>query len=111
MLRWPLAFERRRAESTSGLSVQVAQSAAALRNEIGQWDSATPGDRSLEVRLRTEICQVDGGVRHALSQTESAILRELGNNRFDLLKWSFLFWIGQVVAMSAIMAAMLRIGR
>ena len=40
---------------------------------------------------------------------EVRILREVGTNRFELLKWSFLFWIGQVVTMSAIIAAMLRI--
>ena len=42
---------------------------------------------------------------------ELRIIREIGNSRFDLLKWTFAFGIGQVVAMSAIMAAMLRIVR
>ena len=42
---------------------------------------------------------------------EVRIIREIGNSRFDLLKWTFAFWIGQVVATSAIMAAMLRIVR
>jgi hypothetical protein len=81
-------FERRLAESSSALRVQIAQTEAALRQEIA----------SLEVRLRQEL----GGM-------EMRITREIASSRVELLKWSFLFWIGQVVAVSAVMAAMLRI--
>ena len=65
----------------------------------------------LEVRLRDELAHVDGRLRQDLSQMELRIIREIGNSRFDLLKWTFAFSIGQVVAMSAIMATMLRIVR
>ena len=65
----------------------------------------------LEVRLRDELAHVDGRLRQDLSQMELRIIREIGNSRFDLLKWVFAFSIRQVVAMSAIMAAMLRIVR
>ncbi len=94
-------FERRLAEVGSSLRVQVAQSEAAVRHEMGQ----------LEVRLREELGHVDGRLRQDLSQMEVRIIREIGNSRFDLLKWTFAFWIGQVVATSAIMAAMLRVVR
>jgi len=83
-------FERRLAESASSLCVQIAQSEAALRREIGQVD----------MRLRQD-----------LGQMEVRILREIANGRVDMLKWSFVFWIGQVVAVSAVMGAMLRIVR
>jgi hypothetical protein len=76
-------FERRLSES-------IAQSEAALRKEMGQ----------LEIRLRQE-----------LSQMEVRLVREIALSRADLLKWSFVFWIGQVVAVSAVMAAMLRVVR
>jgi hypothetical protein len=94
-------FERRLAEVGSSVAVQIAQSEAALRHEMCQ----------VEVRLRGELGHVDGRLREDLSQMELRIIREIGNSRFDLLKWTFAFWIGQVVAMSAIMAAMLRIVR
>ena len=126
-------FERRLAEENSTLRVQIAQSEAAVRNEISQVEGrqATIGQLEgrlgheigqvegrlrhemgqLEVRLRGEVGHVDGRLRQDLSQMELRIIREIGNSRFDLLKWTFAFWIGQVVAMSAIMAAMLRIVR
>jgi hypothetical protein len=94
-------FERRLAEEGSGLRVQIAHTEAALRKEISQ----------LEISFRRELGRVEGGLRQDFSQMEIRVLREVGNSRFELLKWSFLFWIGQVVTMSAIIAAMLRIIR
>ena len=41
--------------------------------------------------------------------TEMGKLRlDVAGLRFDLLKWSFLFWIGPVAAFTAILALMLR---
>jgi hypothetical protein len=76
-------FERRLAETASGLRVQIADSEARLRQELS----------GMEVRILREI------------------LREIAGSRVELLKWSFVFWIGQVVAVSAVMAAMLRVAR
>lgn len=40
---------------------------------------------------------------------EAAKLRvELAKDRFEVVKWMFLFWLGQVAAMSAIMTFLLR---
>ena len=83
-------FERRLAETGSALRVQIAQTEAAVRQEMA----------NLESRLRQEL----GGM-------EVRIMREIAISRVELLRWSFVFWIGQVVAVSAVMAAMLRIAR
>ena len=47
---------------------------------------------SFERRLATEI---------------SKLRLEIAELRFELLKWSFLFWIGQVAAVAGILALML----
>jgi hypothetical protein len=36
------------------------------------------------------------------------ILQELSNTRVDMLKWSFLFWIGQVAVLAGLLSLMLR---
>jgi hypothetical protein len=36
---------------------------------------------------------------------------EMAELRFELLKWSFLFWIGQLAAFTGVLALMLRAGR
>ena len=127
-------FERRLVHEASGLRVQIAQTEGALRTEIAQSESRLRSEiGQVEGRLRQELGQVEGrlrqeldkfdaglrqelgrgddGLREDLSQMEVRIVREAGNSRFELLKWSFGFWIGQVVTMSAIIAAMLRIIR
>lgn len=76
-------FERRLTETASGLRVQIAESETRLRQELS----------AMEVRIVREI------------------LSEVAGSRVELLKWSFVFWIGQVVAVSAVMAAMLRVAR
>ena len=107
-------FERRVVEGTRpsrqkavrGCGAKVAREGTAER--VGRWGRLRQEMGQLEVRLRGELGHVDGRLRQDLSQMELRITREIGNSRFDLLKWTFAFWIGQVVAMSAIMAAMLR---
>ena len=113
-------FERRLAEGHSALQVQLVQSEAALHSDIGQVEVRLRQEvgqvevrlrqemSQLEVRLREALGDVGGGLRRDLSEMEVRIIREIGTSRFDLIKWTFAFWIGQVVAMSAIMAAMLR---
>ena len=40
---------------------------------------------------------------------ETAKLRvELAKDRFEMVKWMFLFWLGQIAAMTAIMSFLLR---
>ena len=40
---------------------------------------------------------------------ETAKLRvELARDRFEVVKWMFLFWLGQIAAMTAIMSFLLR---
>lgn len=48
------------------------------------------------------------GVERRLRELEERFERRLSDLRFDLLKWSFLFWIGQLAAMTAILNLMLR---
>jgi hypothetical protein len=61
--------------------------------------------------LRVQVGQSETAIRGEMAQMEVRIVREIANCRGDLIKWSFLFWIGQVVAMSAVMGAMLRMIR
>ena len=81
-------FERRLTEEISAVRVGMAQYDAALRVEMGR----------LREELRAEIRQVEASLR-----------RETADLRFDLLKWSFAFWIGQVIAVAGIMGLMIRL--
>lgn len=79
-------FERRLVEETSKLRVELA---------------------GVEVRLTDRIAQSEAGLRHEISSLEVRMERAFGGLRSELLKWSFAFWLGQVIAMTAIMSALL----
>ena len=71
---------------------------AELRAEIGRSQS----------ELRQEMTTMDAGIRVALTDGLSTIRAEMSDLRVDVLRWSFLFWIGQVVATGTLLAFMLR---
>ena len=54
-----------------------------------------------EERLRRTIDEAEARFDHRLDA-------RMANLRFDLLKWNFLFWIGQLAAMTAILNLMLQ---
>ena len=73
-------FERRLVEEASGLRVQIARTEAVLRRDMAEMGA---------------------GIRQEMAQMGA-------NLRVDMLKWCFLFWIGQVLAISSIFGVMLR---
>ena len=80
-------FERRLTEEISGLRTELHDQTAGLRAEMRQESAA----------LRLEMH--DG---------LAAVRQEMHAMRADILKWSFLFWIGQVATMAALLSFMLR---
>jgi hypothetical protein len=62
---------------------------------------------SFERRLVEEISKV----RVDISRLEVVLRQDMATGRFELLKWCFLFWIGQVLAISGIVGVMLRLYR
>lgn len=78
-------FEKRLGHEVTGLG-------AALRKDMATLASELRGEmRELRGELRGEI------------KAESGLLRaEIANVRADILKWSFLFWVGQVAVVTAL---------
>src|SRR5437773_2253557 len=80
-------FERRLVEEIAGVRVEMARSEGRLREDIAKQGAA----------LQTEIVQQAAAVR-----------QEIARDRFELMKWSFLFWVGQVFAVVGLVGVMLR---
>ena len=70
----------------------------ALRGEI----------QASEARLRMDMTKLECGLRCDMSRMESGLRADMSKLETTLLKWSFLFWIGQVIAMSGVMSVLLR---
>ena len=69
-----------------------------LRSEIYRTQS----------ELRQEMARMDAGLRIALTEGLSKIRTDMSDMRVDVIRWSFLFWIGQFAATAALLGYMLR---
>ena len=131
-------FERRLLAETSDIRVAVAHSEAALRLEIaGLRGEMREGNASLrqemthshaslrqemteglaglrqEMRdgfsgLRQEMIATISGLRQEMTGADAALRQDMVAGRFELVKWCFAFWVGQVVAIAAVVGVMFR---
>lgn len=91
---------------------------APLREKLG--DAASDADGLVMMfaeayRIGTEqldrrIAEVSATFNRTLDEEMSKLRLEMAAMKFDLLKWNFVFWIGQLAAMTAILSLMLRGG-
>ena len=80
-------FERRLVEETSKLRVEMAHGFAAIRQE-----------------MRVEF----GAVRREMAQQGADLRQAMATDRFELLKWAFIFWMGQFFASASLMLVLIR---
>ena len=74
--------------------------------ERDDW-SADAVDRAtdrFERRLTEEVSGLKLEFRHELHDGLTAVRQELAKTRVEWLKWSFLFWIGQLTAIAGLLA-------
>ena len=60
-------------------------------------------------RFERRLTQEVSALRVEMHDGFAALRKEMSNQRAELLKWSFAFWIGQLAAMSGLLAFMLRV--
>jgi hypothetical protein len=127
-------FERRLVEEVAGVRVHIAQLGADLRQEMAgmrgdlRQDMATMGADirremvTMGADIRQEMATTGAELRHEMAALGTDVRREvvtmgadvrqeMATGRVDLFKWCFLFWVGQVLAISGIMGVMLRVLR
>jgi len=80
------------------LNIQVSeiQLFQMLREKIGEKEA-----QSLVEYVETKIEKEFDGKRDVLA-TKEDLAREIGNSKSEVIKWMFIFWVGQLAAMIAI---------
>jgi len=91
----------------SALSVRLGADAARglvdlLDIESRDWSNTV--FTALSERFERQMIEEGAKFRVELANLGSALRQEMARDRFELLKWMFVFWIGQLAAMSAIMS-------
>jgi len=70
-------------------------------------DVITACTERFERRLVEEV----SSLRVQIAQVETTLRGDMAAGRVEFIKWSFLFWVGQVLAISGILTVMLRLMR
>ena len=103
-MRVPVALQDRLGpEATFGLIEMFDSEMEREREQV----LSVAADR-FERRLTEEISTLRVEVGRELHEGLAGIRQELSAARVEMLKWSFLFWIGQVAAMAGLLSYMLR---
>lgn len=63
-------------------------------------------DQSTKVRV--EMVQGFAALRQEMTTGFAAFHQELADTRFELLKWTFVFWVGQLFALAGFVAVLIR---
>ena len=61
-----------------------------------------------EERLDRRMAEVSATLDRRLAETKAELRTDMATLKFEILKWNFLFWIGQLAALTAILSVMLR---
>jgi hypothetical protein len=92
-------FERRLAEEIAGVRVELS----AVRTDIVR--ELHEGLRSIRHELATSRVVL----HQELAASRVEMHQVLAASRVETLRWSFLFWVGQVAAMAGLLAFMFRL--
>ena len=87
-------FERRLSVEVAGLREEMAADRLATANEFAA--------------VRLEMANGDAALRQEMANGFTAVRKEISDGRVELIKWSFLFWVGQIAVLSGIMALLLK---
>jgi hypothetical protein len=134
-------FERRLGDEVGSLRLEMRDGFATLRQEMQSLETRVREEmHSLETGLRQEMHSMETGLRRDMQSLETGLRQEMqtadgslrdeiaqlrlevregfakvsvenAEARFELLKWAFMFWVGQVFAVGGVMALVLRLSR
>ncbi len=94
------------------LTAHLDASLGVTRNEM----SAMRGDLRTDVtntgaNLRTEMSSMRADLRTEMGSVTADLRTEMANMRADLIKWMFVFWIGNVVSLGGLMVGLRFFGK
>ena len=99
-------FERRLGEEISAVRLEIA----GLREELRTGNVSLREEmHASDASLREEMRAMGASLRQELRDGDAALRHGMSELKFDLLKWSFIFWVGQTFATAAVFATMFQL--
>jgi hypothetical protein len=81
---------------SGALRAEMAAHSGALRAEMAAHSSA----------LRAEMAAHSGALRAEMAEQRANLAEKIDSVRSDLMKWSFVFWVGAVVSITMLAVAL-----
>jgi len=102
-------FERRVTDEGKRLDNLITEVEARLNERITEVE-ARLNERITEVeaRLNERITSVEAKLEKQIAEVEARLGERLAGVRADLIRWMFLFWVGQIGTFVALLFAFLR---
>lgn len=83
-----------------------------LSEEIGKVDKRISNLEkemsAIKSGLSAEIKETESGLLAKIRETESGLLAKIAETHADLIKWMFIFWVGQVAVILGLLFAFFR---
>jgi hypothetical protein len=106
------ALRQEMVEGHAALRQEMVEGHAALRQEMVEGHAAFRQEMvEGQATLRQEIAEGLGALRREMAEGHAALRQEILASRFEVLKWSFIFWVGQAFTVAAIVGIMLQLTR
>ena len=96
----PAALQARLGSATGGLLQLLDHSHREAREDV-----ITACTDRFELRLVEEM----SGLRVQIAELEARLRGDMAAGRVEFIRWSFLFWAGQVIAITGVLTIMLRL--
>lgn len=97
-------------EQRAATKADLERNTGELREEIRRREGELREEiRRVEGELREEIRRVEGALREEMHSMRADLFKEMHSMKADLIKWSFVFWMGAVVALSGVAFTLLRL--
>ncbi len=91
-------FERHVTEEGNRIDRRITEEVAKLEQQITE----------VEAKLDRRITEVEARLGERITEVEARLGERMAGMRADLIRWMFLFWVGQIGMLVAILWAFLR---
>jgi DNA anti-recombination protein RmuC len=97
------------AQALAGVRQDMTQGLAGVRQNMAQELAGVRQDMAQELMgVRQDVAQQLAGMRQDMTRDLAGMRQAMTLDRFELLKWAFLFWVGQFFATASLAVLLVR---
>ena len=105
-------FERRFSEELSKIREELALMRAEFREQLAALGAELRQEMAAQMaELRQEMATQGAELRQEMASMESRLHAEIAKRHSELIRWMFIFWIGQFISIAALVITLAQLLR